>query len=281
MKHSILITGASTGIGRAIAVFLAQTGHQVFAGVRKSQDGDQLIAENSLIIPVIIDVAKPDTIQTCLEQIAKLRDPAKPFSLVNNAGVVLAGPIEALKVSELRKQFDVNFFGLIETTQVFLPVIRESRGRIFNVSSISGRVSSLFLGAYSSSKFAVEAISDSLRQELAPFGIPVILIEPGPIKSEIWSKGFDNKEAAEQNCLPGRFALYEKRLKRFEEIVQTIADRSIPAIHVARKVAAALESTNPPIRIIIAPVKSRLEMHVGEWLPSRVYDKLVSKAVKG
>lgn len=280
MKHSILITGASTGIGRSIAVFLAQTGHQVFAGVRKTQDGEKLTAENQSIIPVFIDVAKSDTIQTCLEQVSKLRDPARPFSLVNNAGVAVAGPVEALKDSELRKLFDVNFFGAVEATQIFLPLIRESRGRIINMSSIGGRVSSPFLGAYSASKFALEAMSDSLRQELAPFGVHVVLIEPGPIQSEIWAKSLENKEAAANYCHADRLEIYKKRVERFEKFVSAIARRAIPALNVAEQVSAALTLKTPPIRIVVAPFQSRLQLHAGEWLPTRLLDKIVSKALK-
>lgn len=280
MKHSILITGASTGIGRSIAVYLAQTGHQVFAGVRRPQDGEKLTAENQSIVPVIIDVTKSDTIQTCFAQVAKLRDPARPFSLVNNAGIAVAGPVEALKDSELRKLFDVNFFGAIEATQIFLPLIRESRGRIINMSSIGGRVSTAFLGAYSASKFALEAMSDSLRQELAPFGVHVILIEPGPIQSEIWAKSLDNKDAAANYCHADRLAIYKKRVERFEKFASGAARRAIPAINVAEQVAYALTTKTPPIRVVVAPFQSRLQLHAGEWLPTRLLDRIVGKALK-
>lgn len=280
MKHSVLITGASTGIGRSIAIFLAQTGHQVFAGVRKVADGVNLKAEESSVTPVVIDVTSSESIVQCLQEVSKLRDSARPFTLINNAGIVVPGPVEALKLAELRKQFDVNFFGLVETTQAFLPIIRETRGKIVNVSSISGRVSSPFLSAYSSSKFALEALSDSLRQELAPFGVKVVLVEPGPIQSEIWNKGFENKDRPEVYCNPDRFMIYENRMKRFQKIVSFIAETSIPAINVSRKVAKAIESSNPPIRIIVAALRSRVEMQTGMWLPARIYDKLVAKVLK-
>lgn len=280
MKHSILITGASTGIGRSIAVFLAQTGHQVFAGVRKLQDGEKLTAENSSIVPVIIDVAKSDTIQTCFEQVSKLRDSERPFSLVNNAGIAVGGPVEALKESELRKVFDVNFFGAVETTQVFLPMIRESRGRIINMSSIGGRVSTPFLGAYSASKFALEAMSDSLRQELAPFGVHVVVVEPGPIQSEIWTKSLDNKNAAAHYCNSDRLEIYKKRIERFEKFASGAAKNAIPAINVAEQVSYALTAKTPPIRIVVAPFQSRLQLHAGEWLPTRLLDRIVGKALK-
>lgn len=280
MKHSVLITGSSSGIGRATALHLAQTGHQVFAGVRKLEDGSALKAQSEAITPVVIDVAKSQTIQSCLSEVSRLRDPKKPFSLINNAGVAVAGPIEVLKVSELRKQFDVNFFGLIETTQALLPIIRETRGRVFNISSISGRVSSPFLGAYSASKFALEALSDSLRYELAPFGVPVILVEPGPIQSEIWTKGFEHKNSVPDFYRADCFGLYEARLNRFVKIVEGIAQKSIPASEVARRVAQALEADTPPIRLVVAALRSRIEMHCGEWIPSRIYDKLVSHVLK-
>lgn len=278
MKHSILITGSSTGIGRAVAVHLAEAGHQVFAGVRTEKDVVKLKAEShDSLQPVIIDVTDSKSIKACVAEVEKLRDRTRPFSLMNNAGIAVAGPVEALKLSEYRKQFEVNFFGLIETTQAFLPLIRESQGRIINVSSIGGRVSAPFLGAYSASKFAVEALSDSLRQELEPFGVQVIVLEPGPIQTEIWNKGLSRKTNVEEFCDTDRLPIYFKRFEKFERLVYATARRSIPAKEVSMKVLNALEAKRAPIRIVVASMQSRIQLHAGEWLPARTLDKFVRK----
>ncbi|RYZ64144.1 MAG: SDR family NAD(P)-dependent oxidoreductase, partial [Proteobacteria bacterium] len=191
-KISVLITGASTGIGLAAAFELVQKGHEVFAGVRNEAASAAVRALDQRIVPVIIDVTKPDTIHEAYKAVELMRTREFPFSLVNNAGIAVSGPIEALSMNELRKQFDVNVFGLVETTQVFLPMIREKRGRIVNISSVNGFLVPPFLGAYSASKFAVEAISDALRRELLPEDIKVITIQPGPISTPIWQKGLGN-----------------------------------------------------------------------------------------
>src|SRR5205809_5130593 len=169
MSRNVLITGASTGIGRACAIALDRSGFRVFAGVRKAADGDALRSESPRIEPVIIDVTDQATIDAAAKQIDEL------YGLVNNAGITVAGPVEYLPVDDVRRQFEVNVFGHLAVTQAFLPLIRKARGaRIVFMSSVGGRVpSSPFLSPYNASKHALESFGDALRVELAPWDIRV------------------------------------------------------------------------------------------------------------
>jgi NAD(P)-dependent dehydrogenase (short-subunit alcohol dehydrogenase family) len=168
-----LVTGTSSGIGRATALRLAERGHQVLAGVRDTAHAPQ----HPLIRPIIIDVTDPEQVAAAARGIDELH------GLVNNAGVTFAGPIEEFPIDRLREQFEINLVGLVAVTQAFLPAIRASRGRVVMVSSTSGRVVFPMLGAFSASKYALEAVSDALRRELRPWNVPVVIIVPGSFKS--------------------------------------------------------------------------------------------------
>jgi NAD(P)-dependent dehydrogenase (short-subunit alcohol dehydrogenase family) len=277
IKNSVLITGASTGIGFAIATDLAQHGHEVFAGVRKEADGENLRKANSSIQPIIIDVAKSETIESALASIEKLRTKDLPFCLVNNAGVALPGPIEAVPMDSFRKLYDVNVFGLLETTQIFLPIIRETKGRIVNMSSIGGLVSTPFLGAYNSSKFAVEALSDALRRELASFGVKVVAIEPGTIQTPIWEKGLNDSATNRAKMKPASVAPYEKNLDRFERQVGRIAETGIPASRVADAVRRALTSSSPKAREIVLSNGQRMQLTFARRMPTQLVDKVFQR----
>ncbi len=276
-RTSVLITGASTGIGLAIAQELAHTGHEVFAGVRSEEAANSVREVDARIQPVIIDVTKSETISACLDQIERLRSKELPFSLVNNAGIAVAGPIEAIALSEFRKQFDVNVFGLVETTQVFLPLIRKNKGRIVNISSVNGFLVPPFLGVYSASKFAVEAISDALRRELLPEDIKVITIQPGPISTPIWDKGIQNKQAIEATMNPDRIGRYKKAIDVFEAEIELTAKGSIPAAIVAKRVRHALTDKNPKIREVVAGTSKSIAFSVGRRIPTSWLDGLVKR----
>jgi NAD(P)-dependent dehydrogenase (short-subunit alcohol dehydrogenase family) len=184
----VLVTGASTGIGRATVLALAKRGAQVYAGVRRSADADSLTREGGPNVrPLLLDVTVPDAIDAARDILSSSGAPLT--GLVNNAGFALAGPLELVAPAELRRQFDVNFFGALALTQALLPQLRAARGRIVNVSSIGGKFAAPFVGAYAASKFALEAASDALRLELRPFGVAVILIEPGAVRTPIWQRG--------------------------------------------------------------------------------------------
>ena len=187
-RSAVLITGASSGIGFATAVRLARRGTIVFAGIRRQVDGEALLRENSdRIKPMLLEVTDELSLQRARTRIENLRE-FRLDALINNAGIAVAGPLELLPQAELRRQFDVNFFAPMALTQAFLPLLRASGGRIINVSSIAGKIAAPFLGAYSASKFALEAASDALRLELRPFGVAVSIVEPGDVRTPIWRR---------------------------------------------------------------------------------------------
>ncbi|MDX6665819.1 MAG: hypothetical protein QOG68_2025, partial [Solirubrobacteraceae bacterium] len=184
---AVLVTGAARGIGRACALRLAADGWDVLAGVRRAEDGEELrAAGDGRIAPVALDI-------TAADQVAALADalPARLDAVVNNAGVVVSGPVEAVPLDELRRQFEVNLIGQVAVTQAVLGRLRASRGRIVFISSLSGRVSTPLTGPYNASKFALEGLADALRMEVRPWGIRVVLVEPAQTDTDIW-RGADS-----------------------------------------------------------------------------------------
>jgi NAD(P)-dependent dehydrogenase (short-subunit alcohol dehydrogenase family) len=188
MTEAIVVTGASSGIGEACALDLAQRGYLVYAGVRGDADARRVAAHHANLRSVRLDVTDPDAIATAVQTVSGGGVPL--LGIVNNAGIAVAGPLEFLPLEDLRRQFEVNFFGALAVTQAFLPLLRaRERGRVVFVGSISGRLTPPLLGPYSASKHALRAASNALRLELAPAGIRVSLIEPGSVKTPIWAKG--------------------------------------------------------------------------------------------
>lgn len=272
---SILITGASTGIGFAAAQAFASDGHQVFAGVRKSKDAEVLLKQNPQIVPLILDVTDQKTIDDSWREVQKL----KKFSeliLINNAGIAVSGPIESVRMEDYRTQFEVNFFGLIAVTQKFLPLIRESKGRVINISSIAGRVASPFLGPYSSSKFAVEAISDSLRREMIPFGVQVVLIEPGPIQTPIWDKGLGKKDSILKSLGADQIAIYGSAIKSFEAMIEEAVKKAEPVERVVEALQKAVMNKQPCHRYLVGS-EAKLNGFLSQIVPSRWVDFFIKK----
>src|SRR4051812_38767485 len=186
-RKAVVITGASKGIGRAIASRLAGKGFRVYAGVRDPADGETLKRETAGDLrPVILDITRQETIDAAASSIRAELGNHQLHGLINNAGIAIAGPLEFLPIAELRKQLEVNVIGQVAMIQAMLPLLREAKGRIVNIGSIAGKSAMPMTGPYSASKFALEAITDSLRVELMPFGVDVIIIEPGMIATPIW-----------------------------------------------------------------------------------------------
>ena len=272
MKNAVLITGASTGIGYDCAVTLAKRGFRVFAGVRSQNSHDKLQAQASNITPLILDVTVPSEIQRAYEIISA--ESPETFHLVNNAGIVVAGPVETLSIADVRRGFDVNFFGLVEVTQTFLPLIRKTKGRIVNISSTSGLIPAPFLGAYSASKYAVETFSDCLRWELAPAGVKVIVIEPGPIATPLWEKSFSSPSQIEN----GNFAA---ALPRFRELVGKMETTAIPAEKVSLAILHALTCKNPSARKIVGSFGAKVQVKMSRWLPQKWVDRAIARMLFG
>jgi NAD(P)-dependent dehydrogenase (short-subunit alcohol dehydrogenase family) len=272
--RSVLITGASSGIGEASALRLARAGWRVFAGVRADADADRLrTAAGEQLEPLTIDITEPATIAAAAETLGE----APLHGLVNNAGTALALPLEFLPLDQLRGQLEVNLVGHVAVTQALLPNLRRARGRIVNVGSIAGRSALPFLGAYAASKHALEAFTDSLRVELRPFGIAVTVIEPGTIATPIWRKGGERiQELAAQ--LPVELGeLYGKRMAAFREAAAAAGRRAEPADHVAIVVERALTTERPKARYVVGRDARRRAMveRLPAGLRDRVYERVL------
>ena len=243
---TVVITGASSGIGRACAIHMGKRGWRVFAGVRRRVDADSLLQEApESLTPILLDVTDPASIRAAAHLVAEAVGPAGLGGLVNNAGIAYGGPVETLELEEVRRLFDVNFFGLIAVTQAFLPLLRRGRGRIVNMSSISGMVASPFLSPYTSSKWALEALSDAMRVELHPWGIKVSVIQPGAIDTPIWNKGRETADRMMANVPP---ELREMNSLMLERLMSGLRPHGLSAEHVAQAVSHALTSKRPRTR---------------------------------
>lgn len=279
----VLVTGASSGIGQEAVFRLAEKGIRVFAGVRSQKAIDQLTKrrfdeglEKELVRPLRLDVTQTESIQQAIELISEQVGAQGLAGLVNNAGIAVAGPVESVPLERFRAQFDVNFFGLIELTQKALPLLRLGKGRLVNVSSISGRIASPGLGAYSASKFAVEALSDALRRELRSQGVHVSLIEPGPIQTPIWDKSGHDAHEMEKSLSPEQKELYGEIIEKLIQIAQSAAKNALPPSRVADAIEHALLSKKPKIRYPIGtPVQASVTM--ARLLPDAVMDFLVDQ----
>ena len=275
LRGSVVITGASTGIGAACALHLDQLGFQVFAGVRTEHDGRALQSHASArLIPIMLDVTQEDSILSARDAVAARVASAGLSGLVNNAGVALAGPLELLSMTDLRKQLEVNVIGQVAVSQAFLPLLRQARGRIVNMGSIAGRAATPFLGAYCSSKSALESLSDALRCEVRPWGLSVSLVEPGAVQSEIWERSRTHAEAALSQMRPERLALYRIQLEKLRDLTVKVQRRAIPAIAVAKVVAQALTATRPKTRYLVG-YDAKFRAFLKFWLPDRMQDAVL------
>ncbi len=274
---SVVITGASTGIGRACALRLDRMGWHVFAGVRKPSDGEALRAKASeRLTPVEIDVTDEASIARAAEQAVEATGDEGLGGLVNNAGISVAGPLEFLPLDELRRQLEVNVTGQVAVTQAFMPLIRQGNGRVVFMGSISGRLATPFLGPYAASKFALEAIADALRMELRPWGIQVSIVEPGSIATPIWDKGQAAADELEQRISPRARELYDPAIAAVRQAARDAAARGVPPGRVAKAVAHALTARRPKTRYLIGN-DARVQLALASLLPDRARDPIVSR----
>jgi NAD(P)-dependent dehydrogenase (short-subunit alcohol dehydrogenase family) len=282
----VLITGSSTGIGRACAVHLASRGWTVFAGVRRAADGEAIRTgaqeAGSRIVPLIIDVTDEASVAAAAERVGAAVGSGGLAGLVNNAGVSVNGPVELVPREEWRRQFEVNLFGHIAVTQAVLALLRkyaagEKPARIVMMSSIAGRFAQPILGPYCSSKFALEAMSDALRRELRAQRIGVSLVEPGAIQSEIWRKALDDVAGKDQA---------DPALRRYDYLINGVtiaakqaADVAIPAVKVARVVERCLTARRAPIRVLVG-TDAKLMAAAKAILPTRWMDGLLEVGLR-
>ncbi len=268
-KKHVLITGASSGIGKSTCTMLAKEGFIVYGGIRKDSDAEELIREN--VIPVHLDVNIQSSIDNALVSISKKCGENGVYAIINNAGIAIAGPLEFLSIEKFRYQMETNVIGQLKVIQAFLPLIRKSGGRIVNISSIAGFTAFPFKGAYCASKHAIEAISDSLRRELSPWKIPVIVIEPGIIKTNIWERSLNILEesieempaAAKRYYSPFYQPLIEKTLKK-------VGQKAISPEHVSKIILQSLTEKKPKTRYLAG--RDAKLLNLLKFLPNKVLD---------
>lgn len=265
---SVLISGASRGIGRATALRLARAGWTVYATVRRLADGEALLAEagGSTITPLQLDV-------TDEAQIAALGGalPDHLDAVVNNAGIVVSGPLETLSAADLREQFEVNVVGAVALTNLVLPRLRQAQGRIVFVSSLSGLISTPMTGAYNASKFAIEAIADAWRLELKPWGIKVVLVEPAMTDTDLWRNAPETLEAEAAEMSDEHRELYGEHLDGMRRTVPRIQKMAKPVDGVAGTIERALTASRPRARYAVG-VDVKVQAALSGVTPDRVKD---------
>lgn len=270
--QAVFVTGASTGIGYAVAARLARSGFAVFAGCRKESDAQRIARADGAIRPLLVDVQDARQVADAARAVEAFGIPLR--GIVNNAGIAVAGPLEYLPIDELRRQFEVNVFGAIAVTQAFLPQLRAARGRIVFVSSVSGQLAPPYLGPYAASKFALEAFADSLRMELAPFGIAVSVVQPGNVKTPIWAKGRAAKDELVAR-LPGRaLHQYGAAIDALVRITEREERTGIEADAVAEVILKALTAAKPKARYPVGPPAGWMR-RCAALLPETFRDRLI------
>lgn len=275
----VVITGASSGIGAACAEHLAGLGFHVFAGVRRCPDGEALQATSASITSLLVDVTDQCSIASAVRKVAGIVGDQGLAGLVNNAGIVVSGPLEVLPLEELRRQFEVNVIGQVAVTQAFLPLLRRGRGRIVNMGSIAGRATMPVLGPYSMSKFALEAMNTALRLELDASGIEVSIIEPGAIATPIWEKSTKAADQLHARVHHESLPLYAEHLACVRRVVADAERRAIPAEVVAKAVAHALTARRPKTHYLVGS-DAKFRALLAVLLPVRVQDALLRRFLK-
>ena len=273
---AVLVTGVSTGIGKAIALSLLGAGYTVYGSVRRAEDAVSLSqAAAGTFIPLVFDVTDTDAISRAVAEVKHNQGTAGLAALVNNAGINVSGPFLHQPADQFRQVMEVNFHGLVAVTRAFLPLLGAGDvpsarpGRIVNIGSVQGIMTVPFMSAYAASKHAVEAFAQGLRRELIPFGITVSTIEPNFTKSDIFAKAAADFEA---NRYEG--TRYDAAWTQFCASLASAEENAKPASTVTRKVLHAIQSPRPRTRYPLDPI-----WHIGRLLPDRMFDRLIFKGL--
>jgi NAD(P)-dependent dehydrogenase (short-subunit alcohol dehydrogenase family) len=274
---SVLVTGASTGIGRVTALYLDARGWRVFAGVRKEEDAASLReAGSDRLEPLMLDVTNASQIDAAAERIGEAVGDRGLDGLVNNAGIAVPGPLETLSIDDFKRQIDVNLTAQVAVTQTMLGQLRAARGRIVFITSIGGLMAFPMFGAYHAAKFGLEAVGDVFRQELRPWGISVSVVEPGSIATPIWERGDAEVDAIAGRAREGHADLYGEAAEAYREVARKTGERGIPPEKVAVKIEHALGARRPRTRYLVG-ADARGQAFASRVLPDRFVDWMVAR----
>ena len=272
---AVVVTGASTGIGRATALHLDSLGLRVFAGVRRDQDGRDLQREASdRLTPLQLDVTDAGNVAEAARIVGDAVRDSRLAGIVNNAGIAVAGPVEFVPLNEWRRQLEINVLGVVSMVQTFTPLLRDSRGRIVSVGSLGGRLAQPLAAPYCASKHALEAISDALRIELLPWGIRVALIQPGAVKTPIWDKGMRAGAELLRDAPRELRDLYGAAVQIATRMAMHENETGVAPIEVARAVEHALLSPRPRTRYAVGR-QAKLLIPLTRFMPDRLKDELL------
>jgi NAD(P)-dependent dehydrogenase (short-subunit alcohol dehydrogenase family) len=273
---AVVVSGASTGIGAATVELLATKGFVAFAGIRTAADKERLAALHPNVRPILLDVTSAESIAAAAAEVRS--SGIELTGVVSNAGIAVGGPLETLPIDELRRIFEVNVFGALAMVQPFLPMLPNNRGRVVFVGSISGRLATPYVGPYSASKFALRALSDSMRVELAPTGISVSLIEPGSVKTPIWQKGRDNEAQLYENLGENPRPHYRRALESVVVATNNEEQGGMPVEVVSEAIYRALTDAKPRHQQILGtPAKMG---NLIASLPAGIRSRIIRKAMR-
>jgi NAD(P)-dependent dehydrogenase (short-subunit alcohol dehydrogenase family) len=270
---TVLVTGASRGIGAATVSRLASAGWDVVAGVRRLEDAEPLTAAHpdhvTALALDITDAAQLGLLDSAL--------PVRLDAVVNNAGVAVTGPVEAVAADELRRQLEINVVGQVAVAQAALPRLRASRGRLVFVSSVSGRIATSMFGPYNASKFALEGIADALRLEVWPWGIRVALVQPAQTDTDLWRNADRVTDAVEAGLSAEHRALYAKHIAGFRKTIPRSQRTAVPPDEVAATIERALTDRRPRARYVVGR-GPRMQLLMSQLMPTRLMDATLRAA---
>ncbi len=272
--RTVLVTGCSGGIGLATVGRLAEAGCHVFACVRRDKDADSLRDLGATVTPLILDVTDRESIDQAKHHVSA-QSPEGIDALVNNAGVAIAGPVERISLEDWHKQFAVNLFGMIEMTQAFLPLLRSRGGRVVNISSAASRLALPMVAPYASSKYAVEGLSDSLRRELAPMGVKVVVVCPGQTDTPIFDKSEQATVERIEDATTEDGYDYRPRLEHFQKLMHRSASSRRSPDRVARVVCKAIQSNRPRRRYHVG-LDAKAAVLVDKFVPTALVDRIIA-----
>ena len=276
-QEMVVVTGTSSGIGRATAEQLAAEGFHVLAGVRRQEDADKIKQKN--IEPVILDITAIDTLRTLAERVEQ--DPlGRPLrAVVNNAGIAVNAPLEMVPLDELRRQIEVSVIGQVAVIQALTPALLKSGGRVVNIGSVGGKISMPGFGIYSAAKYAMEAINDSLRREMSSFGLKVIMITPGGVSTSLSEKGVTTANRLSKLMTPDQHIRHDRLFDAVKAQAESWATSGIPPKKVAEVVSRAIHASNPRTRYT-AGRDSALLTRLVRILPDKLLDRMLRSQMK-
>jgi NAD(P)-dependent dehydrogenase (short-subunit alcohol dehydrogenase family) len=275
-QEIVIITGASSGIGEATARELARRGFHVLAGIRRNQDADAIRGLN--IEPLILDITKPDHIRALADRVHGDRQGRAVRALMNNAGMGVNAPVEVFAIDEWRRLFEVNFFGHIAVTQTLLPALIRSKGRVINISSVGGKIAMATYGPYASTKFALEAVSDSLRREIAPLGVQVVVVEPAAVRTKIGDRAIARAQEVASTMTPEQSERYGRLVEAITAQAASAMESGLSADAAAKVIAQAVTARKPRTRYTIGREAALLA--VLTTLPDRMLDCILAAALR-